>query len=87
MSDYLEQARKTMERLAAAPMVTMKIDRRRSKEKMLEEFAKMLLDNAARWQARKKNPWAQYENTFQSGKHEAYADAGHTLRKILEMGK
>lgn len=87
MSEYLEREKQRIAEYAKRVPKTMKIDRRRSKEKMLRELEELLGYNASIWQARKKNPWGEYENTAAAGKHEALAEARTLLSQILKKGK
>lgn len=87
MSDYLAEERKRVEEFGKRNPKTMRIDRRRSKEKMLIELEALLGYNASIWHARKKNPWASYENSYAAGKHEALADVRVLLTNILKKGK
>jgi hypothetical protein len=65
----------------------MNIDRRRSKDKMLKELEEVLSQRAMFWTERKKNQWAQYENTHAAGRAEAYIAARVLLTEILKKGK
>lgn len=87
MSTYLEESKTEMEEWAKQSPVKMKIDRRRSKEKMLLEFEKLLSQNATIATAKKKNPWAMYENSYQAGRAEALSEARAILTNILKYGK
>lgn len=68
-------------------VIKMKVDRRRSKEKMLHELETLLEEKAVEWCAKKKNPHAMYENTYAAGVSEAMNHVQFILRDILEKGR
>jgi len=67
--------------------IPMNINRRRSKENMLNELCEVLAKRSLFWKQRQKNPYAVIENTSAAGRAEAYNVAANMLKDILEKGK